>query len=92
MAPQQQLEQQKRSSINKVAPEIIQTMAQVTADLKASGIENRALGRGDQGPGFTLTNARGEEICLTDLFSRGPMVVNIYRGRWCPTEMWSYTP
>ncbi|WP_029133081.1 peroxiredoxin-like family protein [Sedimenticola selenatireducens] len=84
MGLQQQLEEQKKSTINKASPEILQTMAQATADLKASGIENQALGAGDRAPEFTLPNARGEEIRLTDLLSRGPVVVNIYRGGWCP--------
>lgn len=84
MGLQQQLEEQKKSTINKASPEILQTMAQATADLKASGIENQALGAGDLAPEFTLPNARGEEIRLTDLLSRGPVVVNIYRGGWCP--------
>ncbi|WP_321527379.1 peroxiredoxin-like family protein [Sedimenticola selenatireducens] len=84
MGLQQQLEEQKKSTINKASPEILQTMAQATADLKASGIENQALGAGDLAPDFTLPNARGEEIRLTDLLSRGPVVVNIYRGGWCP--------
>ena len=84
MGLQQQLEEQKKSTINKASPEILQTMAQATADLTASGIENQALGAGDLAPEFTLPNARGEEIRLTDLLSRGPVVVNIYRGGWCP--------
>lgn len=84
MELQQQLEEQKRNTVNKASPEMIQTMAQATADLKESGIENRALGVGDRAPVFSLPNARGEKIQLADLLSRGPVVINIYRGGWCP--------
>lgn len=84
MELQQQLEKQKKSTINKASPETIQTMAQATADLKASGIENRALGVGDAAPAFSLPNAHGEEVRLSDLLGRGPVVVSLYRGGWCP--------
>ncbi|WP_428605464.1 peroxiredoxin-like family protein [Sedimenticola sp.] len=84
MGLQQQLDEQKRSTINKATPEILAIMAQATADLKASGIENRALKQGDPVPDFTLPDAHGREIRLTDLLERGPVVLNIYRGGWCP--------
>ncbi|MDF1529708.1 MAG: peroxiredoxin-like family protein [Sedimenticola sp.] len=84
MGLQQQLDEQKKSTINKATPEIIQTMGQATADLKASGIENRALGSGEPIPDFTLPNAEGKEVRLSTLLSQGPVVLSIYRGGWCP--------
>lgn len=84
MGLQQQLEEQKKSTVNKASPETIQTMLQATAELKASGIENRALTAGDRAPAFRLPNANGETIRLTDLLDRGPVVLNFYRGGWCP--------
>ncbi len=84
MGLQQQLEEQKKSTINKASPEIIQIMLQETAKLKDSGIENRALSAGDPAPEFTLPNIHGKEIRLADLLERGPVVINIYRGGWCP--------
>ncbi|MCW8906489.1 MAG: AhpC/TSA family protein [Sedimenticola sp.] len=84
MGLQDQLDEQKRSTINKASPETLQLMAQATADLKASGIENRALGTGDKAPDFTLPNARGVPVTLKALLQDGPLVINIYRGGWCP--------
>lgn len=84
MGLKQQLEEQKKSTGNKASPETIQTMLQATAELKASGIENRALAAGDRVPAFTLPNANGEPVRLTDLLDRGPVVLNFYRGGWCP--------
>ncbi|TVO71950.1 peroxiredoxin-like family protein [Sedimenticola selenatireducens] len=84
MGLQQQLDEQKKTTSNKASPETIQTMGQATADLKASGIENRALGRGDQVPDFCLPNAQGNEVSLANALSHGPVVLSIYRGGWCP--------
>ncbi len=84
MGLRQQLEEQKQSTGKKASPETIQTMLQATAELKASGIENRALAAGDRVPAFTLPNAHGEPVRLTDLLARGPVVLNFYRGGWCP--------
>ncbi len=84
MGLQQQLDEQKKTTINKASAETIQTMGQATSDLKASGIENRALGRGDQAPDFCLPNALGNEVSLANLLSHGPVVLSIYRGGWCP--------
>ena len=39
-----------------VAPERVATMHRATAELKASGIEGRALKMGDRAPNFTLFN------------------------------------
>lgn len=84
MGLQQQLDEQKKTTINKASPEILQIMGQATVDLKASGIENRALTQGDQIPDFSLPDAQGNEIRLADVLKNGPVVLSIYRGGWCP--------
>ncbi len=84
MGLQAQLDEQKRSTINKATPEILEIMGQATRDLKQSGIENRALRAGDKSPHFTLPNAQGEPVSLHEHLNRGPVVLSIYRGGWCP--------
>ena len=64
--------------------EILDTMAQSTEDLKLEGIEKRALRAGDRMPDFALPNQHGETRQLSDYLSRSPVVLNIYRGGWCP--------
>jgi peroxiredoxin len=63
---------------------ILATMAQCTDDLRVSGIENRALGSGDSVPDFELPNQQGEPRRLRDYLAESPLVLNIYRGGWCP--------
>lgn len=84
MSLQEQLQQQKAQTAQKASPEILATMGKATTDLKASGIENRALGVGDEAPGFSLPNAHGKQVSLSSLLANGPVVLNIYRGGWCP--------
>jgi hypothetical protein len=37
---------------------------------------------GERAPDFTLPNQRGEKVSLIDRLSRGPVVLNFYRGVW----------
>jgi peroxiredoxin len=55
------------------------------ADLFESGIEDRALKMGDKAPAFALPDAiSGKIIRSSDLLSLGPLVIDFFRGRWCP--------
>lgn len=53
------------------------------AEIKAAGV---ALGLvvGDQAPDFTLLDALGESVTLSELLANGPVVLTFYRGEWCP--------
>ncbi len=55
-----------------------------TADLVATGIAERALKPGDAAPDFTLPNALGKPVGLGELIADGPVILNFYRGSWCP--------
>ncbi|MHB1566346.1 MAG: redoxin domain-containing protein [Acidiferrobacter sp.] len=69
----------------KTAPEqVLVTMAQCTAELKESGIGNRALKAGDTMSDFALPNQQGEVRTLSSYLATYPVVLNIYRGGWCP--------
>lgn len=68
----------------KVPVEILATMAQCTEDLKASGIEGGALRAGNTMPDFELPNQHGELRRLSDYLAESPVVLNVYRGGWCP--------
>jgi len=62
--------------------EAIEMMHRATAELKATGIENRALKVGDRAPSFTLFNQDHAEVASNELLSRGPLVVSFFRGHW----------
>jgi peroxiredoxin len=54
-------------------------------DLFASGIEQNILPVGAEAPEFTLEDAvTGKPVRLSDLLAIGPVVLKVFRGRWCP--------
>jgi peroxiredoxin len=68
-----------------VQPERLAVSEQATADLFNSGIEDRILPVGAQAPLFSLQDARtGRTVNSADLLALGPLVINFFRGRWCP--------
>ena len=62
--------------------EAIETMHRATAELVASGIEDRALKIGDRAPSFALFNQDHLQVSSDDLLREGPLVVSFFRGHW----------
>ncbi|HUN46985.1 MAG TPA: peroxiredoxin-like family protein [Stellaceae bacterium] len=52
--------------------------------LSRSEAASRALKVGDAMPSFMLPNAEGHLVFSDELLKRGPLVVNFFRGNWCP--------
>ena len=65
-----------------VPQEILTTFQKTTEDLIRSGIAERALHEGAKAPDFSLPNVRGEQVKLSDLLAKGPVVITFYRGGW----------
>lgn len=59
-------------------------MAAATEALETAGLVNQALTVGDVAPDFELPDATGKSVRLQDLLKQGPVVINFYRGEWCP--------
>lgn len=60
-----------------------QVMEGAARDL-ALAMPDPGLKVGDKAPDFTLADAFGRQLRLTDLLSDGPVVLTFYRGAWCP--------
>ena len=58
-------------------------MARAINELIASGAAERVRATGPA-PVFELKDADGAIVRLSDLLAAGPVVVNFYRGVWCP--------
>jgi hypothetical protein len=88
MASLQERLEEFRKSFESGAPpynaphEAIETMHRATEELKATGIEERALKVGDRAPNFTLFNQDHAQVSSTDLLRQGPIVVSFFRGHW----------
>ena len=60
--------------------EAIEKMHRATAELKASGLEDKALKIGDRAPQFGLFNQDHVQVNSADLLRHGPLVVSFFRG------------
>lgn len=68
-----------------VQPERLAVSEQHSAELFATGIEDRMLKPGSVAPEFTLQDAlTGKQVSSADLLALGPLVIKFFRGRWCP--------
>jgi len=63
---------------------ILQMMQDTTRDLKATGLAGLAIKVGDVAPDFTLSEVGDGQLRLSDVLVKGPVVLNFYRGGWCP--------
>ncbi|MBX2863222.1 MAG: AhpC/TSA family protein [Leptolyngbyaceae cyanobacterium MAG.088] len=74
-----------RAGFQQQAPQDVQdAMAAATDALEASGLATQALTVGDTAPNFELPDATGKVVRLSELLKQGPVVINFYRGEWCP--------
>jgi peroxiredoxin len=63
---------------------VIETMHHATAELIASGAAQCAKRAGDVAPSFSLKDPEGNIVSSNELLKKGPLVVSVYRGVWCP--------
>jgi hypothetical protein len=82
MALQDKLNENKANFEKNAPPEALEVMHRATADLRNSGILDRALKVGDKAPEFELENTSGELIRSKDILSDRLMVLTFYRGKW----------
>ena len=84
MSLKSELETFRADFMGKVPPEIREAMGRADLDLAASAIAETALKAGDIAPDFNLPDALGNQVRLSTLLRRGPVVLSFYRGGWCP--------
>lgn len=78
------LAQQQADIVAQLPQDVRDSMSTATAELAASGILEAATSTGATAPDFTLPNATGTPVQLSQLLSQGPVVLSFYRGQWCP--------
>jgi peroxiredoxin len=91
---QDKLDQITSNTRKLVQAERLALSERATADLFATGIEDRILPVGSPAPTFSLQDAStGNMVSSSDLLALGPLVLSFFRGRWCPycvTELESW--
>ena len=66
----------------RIPEELRAIMAKGTNELRASGILDSVLKKGDSLPPFELPNQNGDMVSSSDLLKRGHLVMTFYRGVW----------
>ena len=74
----------RETNSSKSTPEVKAKYAEGIASVKDAKIVEGAKQVGDIAPDFTLKNATGKEVTLSDELKKGPVVLTWYRGGWCP--------
>jgi peroxiredoxin len=81
---QEQSEQVKAASAGRLPPEVLETFGRDRAAWRAKGRPADAVAVGDVLSDFTLPDATGRDVTLSELVADGPAVLVFYRGGWCP--------
>jgi peroxiredoxin len=82
---QDQLDRITQNTRQLVQPDRLAVSEKATSDLFNTGIEDRILKPGTIAPNFSLQNTKsGKPIRSADLLALGPLIINFFRGRWCP--------
>ena len=83
---QQSLEKQQAERAKQPSPFTEEDLAIMkrTGEELASRMPDPGIKVGEQAPNFTLTNAYGKKVSLSESLKEGPVVLVFYRGAWCP--------
>lgn len=81
---QDQLDEITANTRTLVQPERLAINERAVEDLFSTGIEERILPVGAKAPEFALRDSSGRTVKSTDLLGVGPVILNFFRGRWCP--------
>lgn len=82
MTLNEQLQAMKAKSRERISAAAREIMERAVEDQRKSGALDRVVKVGQHAPNFTLPNASGKTVSLTDLLARGPVVLSFFRGRW----------
>lgn len=69
---------------NSLSPKSFNRILKSIDILQSASIAESFLNIGDQAPDFELQNSFGRKIRLSEIAKQGKVVLNFYRGGWCP--------
>ena len=80
---EQQLAEKRDAALTR-SPQAFKILERDNFKLLAEGLRERALHEGQIASNFSLPNAIGKIVTLSELVAQGPVVLTFYRGEWCP--------
>src|SRR6266700_3895170 len=81
---QQQIDRFVALGANLVPEEVVKDGMSPIGQLIESGAAEKALKEDEQAPDFTLPDALGQPVTLSQLLTQGPVIIIFYRDEWCP--------
>jgi peroxiredoxin len=81
---QEQSDAVRAASAGRLPAEVLEIFTRDQAAWRASGRPADAVAVGDVLSDFTLPNATGQDVSLSELVADGPAILVFYRGGWCP--------
>jgi peroxiredoxin len=81
---QEQSDQLQAASAGRIPAEVVEIFTRDRVALRERGKPTNAVSAGDLLQDFTLPDATGEDVSLSQLVADGPAVLVFYRGGWCP--------
>jgi AhpC/TSA family len=81
---QEQSEQVQAAAAERLPAEVVATFTHDRKAMLERGTPADAVALGDLLQDFTLPDATGKDVSLSQLVADGPAVLVFYRGGWCP--------
>ena len=81
---QKQIEVFLAQTAGQLPPELMKNFYSSIEAVVQTDIAKHSLKVGEKAPDFTLPDASGKQVGLSELLQHGPVVVTFYRGEWCP--------
>ena len=78
----QKLEERANQKNPKITPEIRKAFQEGLQAVNDADVISKAKQVGDQAPDFSLKNAAGKDITLSDELKKGSVILTWYRGGW----------
>ena len=79
---QEQSEQVQAAAAERLPAEVVATFTRDREAMREQGNPTDAVAAGDLVQEFTLPDATGKDVSLSDLVADGPTVLVFYRGHW----------
>lgn len=80
----EKLDALKQQYATKAPAEMTKAFEDGVREVAMSGAVERAMKVGATAPDFTLPDATGKQVALSEMLKQGPVVLTWYRGAWCP--------
>ena len=78
----EQLDATNKGFTERMDPAVVQNIETAITEVGETGVLDTVKKLGDSAPDFTLPDATGNNVQLSSLLKKGPVVLTWYRGNW----------